>query len=554
MRTSIQLFVVVCLALATIFFLDTRYRVLPAKLHAWSPIHHAGYVVTDITVTVCSIASVLSTCELSEEWHRIEKDLYLGRSWLSTAYVYVQRKKEENLLDTDPVVLDVRVGRINPGLEDKEQQGNAKWESRPGGLWLLRSTSPHVADSNNAITAVDVLYGPDAVDPRLGWSVRASSLLLNVDKDAPEPRISLRKGQPPKPPAKPQPRIGHDGRFKIVQVSDMHLATGLGICRDEFPATDHCEADIRTLEFVSEVLDTEKPDLVILSGDQINGETAPDSQTALFKMADLFVSRKIPYALIFGNHDDSGSMSREALMELVEGLPYSLSERGSPAIDGVGNYYIEVLARGGLHHSALTLYMLDTHAYSPDESKFKGYDWIKPSQITWFHDTASTLKASTEHKDYAHHHLDMAFIHIPLPEYGIPEKMIKGSGEWREPPTAPGFNSGFKNALIEQGVFAVSCGHDHVNDYCNVDSHSESENSATTSDASKAGRGKLWMCYAGGSGYGGYAGYGGFKRRVRVWEFDMTEGHVETWKRVDGEKERHDHKRVVRNGQVIDAE
>ena len=64
-------------------------------------------------------------------------------------------------------------------------------------------------------------------------------------------------------------------------------------------------------------------------------------------------------------------------MSLIESLPYSLSVAGPEEIDGVGNYYVEVLARGSSKHSALTLYLLDTHSYSPDEHNFKGYDWIK---------------------------------------------------------------------------------------------------------------------------------------------------------------------------------
>ena len=41
------------------------------------------------------------------------------------------------------------------------------------------------------------------------------------------------------------------------------------------------------------------------------------------------------------------------------------------------------------------------------------------------------------------------------------------------------------------------------------------------------------MCYAGGAGFGGYAGYGGFHRKIRVFDFDMNEGRINTWKRVE---------------------
>lgn len=141
-------------------------------------------------------------------------------------------------------------------------------------------------------------------------------------------------------------------------------------------------------------------------------------------------------------------------MELIQTLPYSLSLPGPSEIDGVGNYYIEVLARGTSSHSALTLYLLDTHAYSPDEHVYKGYDWLKKSQIDWFTSTAERLKKA--HKEYTGIHMNLAFIHIPLPEYSNTENDYVGA--WREGVTAPSFNSGFHQALIEQDVKFVSCG------------------------------------------------------------------------------------------------
>lgn len=141
-------------------------------------------------------------------------------------------------------------------------------------------------------------------------------------------------------------------------------------------------------------------------------------------------------------------------MSIIETLPYSLSMAGPDEVSGVGNYYVEVLARGRSDHSALTLYMLDTHAYSPNEKKFPGYDWLKPNQVEWFRNTASGLRPV--HKEYTHIHMDLAFIHIPLPEYVGTKKYWKGA--WREFVTAPTYNSGFRDALVEQGVVMVSCG------------------------------------------------------------------------------------------------
>jgi protein subunit release factor B len=41
------------------------------------------------------------------------------------------------------------------------------------------------------------------------------------------------------------------------------------------------------------------------------------------------------------------------------------------------------------------------------------------------------------------------------------------------------------------------------------------------------------MCYAGAAGFGGYAGYGGFHRKIRIFDFDMNEARITTWKRVE---------------------
>ena len=544
-RTTVQLGSLTFIIFLIVFFLDNRFNVLPEAIHNALPLHHPGLVITDITVATCSTLNVLSSCKLdASKWHRVEKDLYLSAGWLSHAFLHIERKRESELTHVDKIVLDIRVGELDPVTSEKDQ-GAERWEARTGGIWLKRSPKHRESDNSNALTAVDVLFGSDAVEARPGWELANLPLVLpNSGHENQEAYLSVRRG-PPVSVQKPPLHVNKDGKFKILQVSDLHLSTGPGICRDPEPplhSGENCHADSRTLKFITSVLESEKPDLVVLSGDQVNGETAPDAQSAIFKFAHLFIQHKTPYAAIFGNHDDEGSLSREALMQLMHSLPYSLSEIGPKTIDGVGNYYIEVLARGGSSHSALTLYLLDTHAYSPDERQFRGYDWLKKNQIEWFKSKSRVLKGSPAHVAYTHHHMDMAFIHIPLPEYRIIDDIVPSTGKHPENPTAPGFNSGFKDALVEEGVLAVSCGHDHVNDYCSLSKTAE-------------GKPELWMCYGGGSGFGGYGGYEGYHRRVRVFEFDMNEARIVTWKRIEyGETEKQlDRTIIVEGGRVVTA-
>ncbi|OJD15653.1 hypothetical protein AJ78_04114 [Emergomyces pasteurianus Ep9510] len=509
-RTGIQLGLLVLIILVTLLILDSKLELLPAAIHDHLPNHHPGLVVTDVTVSTCSSLNIFSSCTLDPEvWHRIEKDLYLGAGWTSSAYLHIQRKKEEDLLPTDSIVIDLKMGRLDPGAGTDK-----KWEPRPAGIWLLRADRSHTGDPHKVITSLDVLFGPDASDPRPGWEVKDTPLLLDIKSEA---RLSIRRG-PPAKIVRPPPRIRKDGKFKIMQVSDLHLSTGLGTCREPIPPLkdeSKCEADPRTLEFLDRMLADEKPDLVVVSGDQVNGETAPDAETAIFKFADIFAKYRVPYAVIFGNHDDEGNLDRSQTMAVMQHLPYSLSEPGPVDVDGVGNYIVEVLDHTS-SHSALTLYFLDTHSYSPDERKFRGYDWIKPSQIEWFKASSQSLRKS--HREYRYIHMNLAFIHIPLPEYRNPKNFYQGN--WSEAPTAPLFNSGFKDALVGENVVVVSCGHDHVNDYCMLEQNINLQPS-------------LWMCYAGGAGFGGYGGYGGYIRRARFFDINMDSARIITYKRLE---------------------
>ncbi|KAI5458454.1 Metallo-dependent phosphatase-like protein [Mariannaea sp. PMI_226] len=517
-RAIIQLTSAAAFTFLVIFLLDRNYRVLPNAIHGYMPSHHPGLVVTDVTIATCSSLNIFSSCDLDpKKWHRLDKDLYLGKTWISSAYIFVSRKHEEELADGDKVVMDISTGRLQP---QPKGESDDPWEKRPNGLWIKRSAKKQASDSSSAVTDIDVLYGDDAVEARDGWAITGTPLLLKTGSKLPCVQLTIRRG-PHHERKKPVPRINDNGRFKILQIADLHLSTGVGKCREAVPDTyngQKCEADPRTLDFVTRVLDDEKPDFVVLSGDQVNGDTAPDASTAIFKWAHLLIERKLPYAAIFGNHDDEKTMSREAQMALMESLPYSMSAAGPVDVDGVGNYYVEILARGKSDHSALTIYFFDTHAYSSNERKYPGYDWVKPNQIEWFKKTATSLKAN--HERYTHHHMDISFIHIPMTEYA--NYTFPRLGNWLEGVTAPVFNSGFHDALVEQGIVMVSAGHDHCNDYCSL----SMQNDQNPTPA-------MWMCYAGGAGFGGYAGYGDFIRRLRVFEVDMNLARIKTWKRLE---------------------
>jgi len=244
-----------------------------------------------------------STCELDPRiWHRVEKDLYLYTSQQS-AWLYVALANEEELVAEDLLVMDIRVGEPPPN-----PSSDHSWESRPGGIWVLRSKFSGKIDQ--AVTEVDVLFGVDAVDPRPQWTLMRSSLQLNTQPKVPVARLSVLRGRAkPRPDARAALRVRKDGKFKIVQISDTHMVTGVGVCKDAIDAQGNhlpeSEADPLTVNFIGKILDVEKPDLVILTGDQLHHDIS-DSQSALFKVVAPIIERSIPFAAVFGNHDSEG--------------------------------------------------------------------------------------------------------------------------------------------------------------------------------------------------------------------------------------------------------
>lgn len=215
-------------------------------------------------------------------------------------------------------------------------------------------------------------------------------------------------------------------------------------------------------------------------------------------------------------------------MSLLQDLPYSISRPGPSSIFGVGNYFLQVAGKHA-DSPALRIYLLDSGSYSTN-SRYPGYDWVKQDQIEWFKELTKVHRDQDHHGGHRSSALNLAFIHIPLPEYNHVSKptMIGSKGE---SVSSPVFNSGFYTALVEAKIDAVSCGHDHLNDYSGtLDSSDSSQDSADKGP---------FLCYAGGAGFGGYGSppekYGGqgFVRRVRLFEVDSERRTLKTWKKLE---------------------
>jgi hypothetical protein len=245
---------------------------------------------------------------------------------------------------------------------------------------------------------------------------------------------------------KPELKFNADNKFKIVQFTDTHIKPGDPLSDVVFTT-------------VAKVLDAEKPDLVVLTGDIVTGRPAQKGWEAI---TELIIRRKIPFAAVFGNHDDEHDLTRAQLAELIEKMPFSLMIGKTGNVSGYGNYVIQVRSSDG-KSTAENLYFMDSNAYTTIEGVGK-YGWFHNDQIQWFRDQSRQIRKANGGKTIP----ALAFFHIPFPEYTQAYRNEKNPaiGVRLETEAAPTLNSGMFAAMLESGdVTATFVGHDHINDY-----------------------------------------------------------------------------------------
>jgi hypothetical protein len=237
-------------------------------------------------------------------------------------------------------------------------------------------------------------------------------------------------------------------------------------------------------------------------------------------------------------------------MSILQDLPFNLCESGPEQVDGIGNFYLQILAPAPSQCPLSTLYLLDSHGQISSLIHNPDYEPIKKSQIDWFVSASQAQRSARQKDNDAHIHLSLVFLHIPLPEFRDHNLSIR-NGHRGEPTECASVNSHFYDALVKEGISAIGCGHDHVNDFCAL---LRQQRQQTRQDGYTSQPGP-WLCYGGSSGFGGYCSYGrkGFYRRMRVWELDTNTGSLSTWKRVEYAMNRVDELLLIESGEVMDS-
>lgn len=542
------------------------------------------------------------------KWLRVEKDLNL-RIGVYYLYLFYRRlplgssaptirefklvtKGEEKYIKLDESEGWKKVGQnLRDGIFPSQE---------PIYLYYRTESRSNGNYSGTEINEIDVVWGSSGT--LYGWERMhrdfAEPKEKDVRKDNDEGAELMYRRGAPRAPTAPQPMVfSADGNYKILQIADLHFSVGKGKCLDSnWPGCkDPKGSDNVTLEWLGSVLDEEKPDLVVLSGDQLNGQdTSYSSESVILKIASLFASRKTPWAAVLGNHDsEKTTLTRYGQFIMMQALPYFVGEPGPIGADGEGNYQLKLYSHDESHTHLFSLYFLDSHEYAKSLNPFASeYDYLKDSQRDWFIEQSNlvrpierpfvppTIANSTfglipvEEEDAglrrsraAPRRLGdrqaaaktklkkpnaMAVFHIPLPEFydEAPDIDTKSKSPLAVGNMGPGRGAPKKNSHFFDGAVLAQTelgtvdldGLDPVTveedpDYAQAVLQAKPEvkvlmhGHCHTTDQCRRVRG-VWMCFAGGSSYSGWSEVG-FDRRVRVYQLSDYGETISTYKVLD---------------------
>lgn len=276
-----------------------------------------------------------------------------------------------------------------------------------------------------------------------------------------------------------------DRDLKVMQLTDVHIGGGwMSLKKDSM-----------AINAVAAMIQAEKPDLVIVTGDvsyPVFFQAGTFNNLSSAKIfATLMEQLGVYWTVAFGNHDTEAYSfySREQISDFYgdSDFKYCLFQKGPDDVDGYGNQVINVKNSKGI--ITQSFYIFDSHSYTDNDyfGIMWKYDNIHENQVAWYKDNVNMLNAQNnetlkalnmeENSDIK----SLAFFHIPLTEqrdawYEYMEngfedtedvKYVYGkAGEGKKIIYCGMGEDDLFETMLELGsTKGIFCGHDHDNNF-----------------------------------------------------------------------------------------
>ncbi len=208
-------------------------------------------------------------------------------------------------------------------------------------------------------------------------------------------------------------KFNKDGKLTILQVSD---AQDMHIPR---------KAMFKMLE---KVYGKVNPDLIVLTGDNILGNHLDDArfgnkksvhteegtlkrmQKALGFLLKPINDRKIPFAFIYGNHDDMNRISKDRQAEIFGSYEYCVPYNTDDKSVDCDTYNIPVYSSKDENKIMYNIWMLDSAGCDKDGKPVYGH--VQKNTLDWYERKSDELRAQNGGEAV----MSLMFQHIPVDE------------------------------------------------------------------------------------------------------------------------------------------
>ncbi len=179
-------------------------------------------------------------------------------------------------------------------------------------------------------------------------------------------------------------------KFRIMQVSDPQ----------DLQYVRHC-----MIRMLNDAYDKYKPDLVLLTGDNVLGNHLCDARlgsklvikdkqgeynalkVAIDKLVSHIEKRKIPFGMIYGNHDDRNRMTKKEQADIYRGYSCCVG-LDCPESGDEATYNIPIYDEKG-EKVKFNIWMLDSAGH--DKENDRCYEYVRPQAIEWYKSKSKEL-------------------------------------------------------------------------------------------------------------------------------------------------------------------
>ena len=207
-------------------------------------------------------------------------------------------------------------------------------------------------------------------------------------------------------------KFNKNGKFVIMQVAD--------------PQDLHFVRHTM-VKMLNNAYDSVKPDLVVFAGDNILGNHLKDARfgsrvvvhtkekeydrmkTAIGHICKPLEERKIPFTMIYGNHDDVNRMTKEEQADIYRSYSMCTGLDNPDKTVDVDTCNLPIYSSDG-EKKLFNLWMIDCAGENKETKRC--YEAVLPETIEWYKKTSAALREENGGEPLP----SLMFQHIPMPE------------------------------------------------------------------------------------------------------------------------------------------